>query len=162
MTIFDYLVLFVLICSIVISALNGFVKEGLSFLGWNVAFLVANAYGDALAKLLPDWFSNTTAVLITAYVVLFIGVKLLVMMLEKALQRMVEEGGYKTANRGLGALFGLGKGVVIVLAVTLLCGTTAIPQQPFWKQALLSPLAEAGVKMIMPLLPYSFARQIHF
>lgn len=162
MTIFDYLVLFVLICSVIISAFNGFVKEGLSFAGWNAAFWIANAYGEPLAKLLPDFFSSSTAVLIMAYLVLFIGVKLLAMMLEKALQRMVEEGGYKTANRGLGALFGLGKGIVIVLAVTLLCGTTAVPKQPFWKQAMLSPVAEAGVRMIMPLLPYGFARQIHF
>ncbi|RJX32081.1 MAG: CvpA family protein [Oxalobacter sp.] len=162
MTIFDYLVLFVLICSVVISAFNGFVKEGLSFAGWNAAFWIANAYGEALSKLLPDFFSNSAVLLITAYVVLFVGVKLLAMMLEKMLQRMVEEGGYKTANRGLGALFGLGKGIVIVLAVTLLCGATAVPQQAFWKQALLSPVAEAGVRMILPLLPYGFARQIHF
>ena len=162
MTIFDYLVLFVLVCSIVISALNGFVREGLSFAGWNAAFWIANAYGESLAKLLPDVFSNDTALLITSYVVLFVGVKLLAMMLEKMLQRMVEEGGYKTANRGLGAVFGLGKGVVIVLAVAILCGMTAIPKQPFWKDAMLSPVVEAGVRLIKPLFPYSFARQINF
>ena len=162
MTVFDYLVLFVLICSIVISMLNGFVKEGLSFAGWTAAFWIANVFGEPFSKLLPHFFDNDTVELIVAYLVLFIGVKLLARMLEKMLQRIVEEGGYKTANRSMGALFGLGKGVVIVLAVVLLCGTTAIPRQPFWRQALLSPVAEAGVRAILPLLPYRFARQIHF
>ncbi len=54
MTVFDYLVLFVLISSVVISTLRGLVKEILSLLGWIVAFVVANAYGAALAPLLAD------------------------------------------------------------------------------------------------------------
>jgi membrane protein required for colicin V production len=49
-----------------------------------------------------------------------------------------------------------------VIAVVMLCGTTAVPQQAFWKEAFLSPVAEAGVRMIKPLLPYSFARRINF
>ena len=44
MTIFDYLVLFVLVSSVVISTLRGLVKEILSLLGWIVAFVVANMY----------------------------------------------------------------------------------------------------------------------
>ena len=54
MTIFDYLVLFVLVSSVVISTLRGLVKEILSLLGWIVAFVVANAYGARLAPMLPE------------------------------------------------------------------------------------------------------------
>ncbi len=39
MTIFDYLVLFVLVSSVIISTLRGLVKEILSLLGWIVAFV---------------------------------------------------------------------------------------------------------------------------
>lgn len=162
MTVFDYLVLFVLICSILISTMNGLVKEALSLFGWIVAFLTANEFGEPLAKLLPDSLTDNTVRLIVAYVALFIGVRLLTMLLAKVLEGLIKAGGLTVADRGLGGLFGLARGVVMVMVVVLLCGMTAIPQQPFWKDALLSPLAETGAQTIKPFLPVSFARQIHF
>ncbi|MBS1169933.1 MAG: CvpA family protein [Burkholderiaceae bacterium] len=161
MTIFDYLVLFVLICSIVISTMRGLVKEILSLVGWVVAFIVANAYGAALAPLLPASWSGALR-LVVAYVALFIGVRLLMLLFGAAVAAMVKAGGLTVADRGLGGLFGLGRGMVIVLAVVLVCGMTAIPQQPFWKNALFSPLAETAARTVMPFLPGSFVRQVRF
>ena len=54
MTLFDYLVLFVLICSVVIGTMRGLVKEVLSLLSWIAAFTIANMYGEQLARLLPE------------------------------------------------------------------------------------------------------------
>ncbi len=162
MTVFDYLVLFVLVCSILISTMNGLVREGLSLFGWIVAFLAANAFGESLAKLLPESLTGNAVRLIVAYVALFIGVRLLTMLLGKVLEGLIKAGGLTVADRGLGGLFGLARGIVIVMVVVLLCGMTAVPQQPFWKNALLSPLAEAGARTIKPFLPVSFARQIRF
>ena len=51
MTIFDYLVLFILIASVVISMLRGLMKEILSLVSWIVAFVVANMFGADLAPL---------------------------------------------------------------------------------------------------------------
>jgi membrane protein required for colicin V production len=161
-TIFDYLVLFVLICSIVISTLRGLVKEVLSLLGWIAAFVIANAYSENLAMLLPDVISGNVARLIVAFVTLFIGVRLLIWLLTMAADEFIKASGLTLADRGLGSLFGLARGMVIVLAVVLLCGMTAIPQQPFWKDALLSPLAENAARTVKPFLPGDFARHVNF
>jgi membrane protein required for colicin V production len=161
-TIFDYLVLFVLICSVVISTLRGLVKEILSLAGWIAAFVVANAYGTALAPLLPDAIPGSTMRLIVAFIALFIGVRLLAGLLALALEAVVKASGLTLVDRGLGGLFGLARGCVIVLAAVLLCGMTAIPQQAFWKNALLSPLAETAAHTVLPLLPGDFARRIRF
>lgn len=162
MTIFDYLVLFVLVCSIVISTLRGLVKEILSLLSWVVSFVVANAYGEELARLLPHAVPGSTTRLIVAFVALFIGVRLLMMLLTMAIDAVIKASGLTLADRGLGGLFGLGRGVVIVLAAVLICGMTAIPQQPFWKEALLSPLAETAARTVKPFLPGDFARHVQF
>lgn len=162
MTIFDYLVLFVLICSIVISILRGLVKEMLSLLGWIVSFVVANAYGEDLAKLLPEVIPGAVARLIVAFIVLFIGVRLLMKLLTMAIEAAIKASGLTLADRGLGGLFGLARGLVIVLAVVLLCGMTAIPEQPFWKGAVLSPLAETAARTVKPFLPGDFARHVQF
>lgn len=162
MTIFDYLVLFVLICSVVVSVLRGLVKEILSLLGWIAALLVANAYGEGLARLLPEMIPGGVTRLIVAFVALFVGVKLLMKLLSMAVEAVIKASGLTLADRGLGGLFGFARGLVIVLSVVLVCGMTSIPQQPFWKGAMLSPLAETAARTVKPLLPGDFARHVQF
>lgn len=161
-TLFDYLVALVLVCSIVISTLRGLMKEILSLLGWVISFVLANMYSESLAKLLPESIPGGTTRLIVAFIVLFIGVKLLMALLMMAVDALIKASGLSIADRGLGGLFGLARGLVIVLAVVLICGMTAIPQQEFWKNALLSPLAESAALTVMPFLPGEFARHVHF
>ncbi|NMM38862.1 MAG: CvpA family protein [Glaciimonas sp.] len=162
MTIFDYLVLFVLLCSIVISTMRGLLKEVLSLLGWVVSFVVANAYGAKLAALLPEIIPGSTLRLIVGFIVLFIGTRLLMSLLTMAVDAVVNASGLKVIDRGLGGLFGLGRGVVIVLAVALLCGMTSIPQQPFWTDALLSPLVESAARTVQQFLPGDIVRHVKF
>lgn len=162
MTVFDFLVLFVLICSIIISTFRGLVKEVLSLVSWIAAFVVANAYSEDLAIMLPDMIAGNMMRLIVAFVALFLGVRLLMALLSLAVEAMVKAGGLTVADRGLGGLFGLGRGIVIVLSVVLLCGMTSIPQQAFWKEALFSPLAETAAMTVKPFLPGDVARHVNF
>jgi membrane protein required for colicin V production len=161
-TIFDYVVLFVLITSIIVSTLRGLVKEMLSLLGWIVAFVVANAYGPELSTMLPPAIPGETVRLIVAFLALFIGVRIMMGLLSMAVSALVEAGGMTLADRGLGGLFGLGRGLVIVLAGVILCGMTSIPQQDFWRQALFSPIAETGVRTVKPFLPAAVAQHVQF
>ena len=162
MTIFDYLVLFVLAASVVISTLRGLVKEILSLVSWVVAFVVANAYSAALAPMLPSMIPGDAVRMMAAFVVLFLGVRILMGLLMLAVDALVKAGGLSVADRGLGGLFGLARGIVIVLAAVILCGMTSVPQQPFWQDALLSPLAETGAQTVRPFLPGSLAQYIKF
>ncbi|TFW10281.1 CvpA family protein [Oxalobacteraceae bacterium OM1] len=162
MTVFDYLVIFVLVCSVVISTLRGLVREILSLLAWVAAFVVANAYGEQVAHWLPEAVPGSATRLIVAFLALFIGVRLLMMLLTMAIDAAVKAAGLSLADRGLGGLFGLARGVVIVLAIVLVCGMTAIPKQPFWREALLSPLAETAARTVKPFLPGDLARHVQF
>ena len=162
MTIFDYVVLFILIASVVISTLRGLVKEILSLVSWVVAFVVANMYGAQLAPLLPDVIPGDASRLIVSYVALFLGVRLLMGLLTMAIDAMVKATGLSLADRGLGGLFGLARGTVIVLAAVILAGMTDLPKQPLWKNALLSPMAETGARTVRPFLPAALARHIQF
>jgi membrane protein required for colicin V production len=161
-TIFDYLVLLVLFASIVISMMRGLVKEILSLVSWVIALVVANLYGEALAGLLPNMIPGRATRLIVAFIALFVAVKLLMVLLTMAVDSVIKAGGLSIADRGLGGLFGLARGVVIVLAAVLLCGMTAIPQQAFWKNALLRPLTETLARTAMPFLPGSVVSHVKF
>ena len=162
MTIFDYVVLFILVSSVVISTMRGLVKEILSLVGWVAAFIVANAFGAKLAPMLPSVIPGEALRLIVAFIALFLGVRVLMGLLALAIGALIEASGLTLADRGLGGLFGLGRGIVIVLAGVILCGMTSIPQQAFWKDALLSPLAETGARTVKPFLPAAFAQHVQF
>lgn len=162
MTLFDYLVLFVLIASVIISMLRGLIREILSLLGWVVAFVVANAYGAVLAKMLPELIPGDVVRLMVAFVVLFFGVRLLMGLFIMLLDALIKASGLSLVDRGLGGLFGLARGLVIVLSAVILCGMTSLPQQAFWKNALLSPLAEEAVRTVKPYLPDAYAKQVKF
>ena len=162
MTIFDYLVLFVLAASIIISTLRGLVKEILSLVSWIVAFVVANMFGARLAPMLPAMIPGEMVRLIVAFVALFIGVRLLMGLLMMAVDALIKASGLSLADRGLGGLFGLARGIVIVLAAVIVAGMTDLPKQAFWTQAMLSPMAETGVRTVKPFLPASLSRHVNY
>jgi len=162
MTMFDYLVLFVLGCSVMIGLFRGLVKEVVSLLSWVVALVVANAYGANLAALLPQAIPGQAMRLIIAFIALFIGVRLLMMLLALALDSLISAVGLTMADRALGGLFGFLRGVVLVVAAVLLCGMTDIPRQEFWKNAQLRPAVESTAREIIPFLPDNIARYIRF
>ncbi|MDB5960646.1 MAG: colicin production protein [Massilia sp.] len=162
MTVFDYVVLCILAASVVISTLRGLVREILSLVSWVVAFVVANLYGAQLAPMLPSMIPGDAVRLMVAFVALFLGVRILMGLLSMAIGALITASGLSLADRGLGGLFGLARGIVIVLFGVILCGMTSIPQQDFWKHALLSPMAETGVRTVKPFLPADFAQHVHF
>lgn len=162
MTYFDYAVLFILICSIVISTFNGFVKEALALSGWVAGFVVANTFGAQFSMMLPEAIGNGSMRLIVAFIVLFLGTRIAAGLLSKAMSILVKTTGLTVADRGLGGLLGLGRGLVIVLTLVMLCGMTAVPQQTFWKRAMFSPLAETAAHTVMPFLPVGVSSRIRF
>ena len=142
--------------------MRGLVKEILSLTSWVVALVVANRYGAELAVLLPTLIPGSVTRLIVAFIALFVGVRLLMWLLTMAIDSIIKASGLTVADRGLGGLFGLARGLVIILAVVLVCGMTAIPQQGFWKEALFSPLAETAARTVKPFLPGDFAKHVRF
>jgi len=161
-TLFDYIVVLILVCSVVISMMRGLIKEILSLVSWVVAFVVANAYSELLAGWLPTVFPGQIVRLIVAFIALFIGVRLLMALVMMAVDALINATGLSLADRGLGGLFGLARGCVLVLAGVLVCGMTTMPQQAFWKDALFSPLAETAAQTVIPFLPASISSHVRF
>ncbi|NHZ36620.1 CvpA family protein [Massilia rubra] len=161
MTEFDYVVLVILVPSCVIGILRGLVKEILSLISWVVAFVVANAFGAQLAPML-SMIPGETVRLMVAFVALFLGARIVMGLIMMAVDLMVKATGLSPVNRLLGAVFGLARGMVIVLAAVILCGMTDLPKQAFWTGALSSPMAEQGARLIKTFLPPELARHVQF
>jgi membrane protein required for colicin V production len=162
MTWLDAVVAAVLISSIIISVIRGLVREILSVLGWIAAFVVANRFAENLAVMLPAAVPGVTVRLITAFAILFIGTLIIAALVSAAIGMLLKASGLVLADRGLGGLFGLARGVLIILTAVILAGLTTLPRQPYWRESFSAPLAEQAVRSIKPLLPDAWAEHVHY
>ncbi len=162
MTLFDYAVLAILLVSVIISVLRGLVREILSLIGWVAAFVAANLFSSDVAELLPAVLGHPVLRLIVAFLLLLLGGALLMAIINWGILRAIAAAGMQLADRGLGGLFGLARGLVIVVALVMVGGMTRAPQMDFWKDAIFASLTEAAVKTVLPFLPADIAGKVKF
>jgi membrane protein required for colicin V production len=162
MTGFDYAVLIVIGLSLLIGVLRGAVKEVLSLFGWVAAFLVANTFAGQLAPALSPLIINPALQTVAVYAALFIVTLFLVMLLKIAMSELIKTLGLGALDRFLGLFVGFARGALITLIGVLVAGMTALPREPFWRQAVSSPWFETLAVAVKPSLPEEIARRINF
>jgi membrane protein required for colicin V production len=162
MTLFDYAVLLILAASIVVSVLRGLVREILSLIGWIAAFVVASLFAEDVAQLMAATLDPKGIGLVAGFMIVLVGMALVSAIVSWGIMKAIAAAGMSLADRGLGGLFGLGRGLIIVVALAIVCGMTPVPQQPFWKQAMFSPLVETMVETVRPFLPAEVASRVKF
>jgi membrane protein required for colicin V production len=130
------------------------VKEVASLAVWVVAVVGASRLAHFPAELLPPWLSaplqQTVGFLIVLVLILIIG-KLITM----ALKELVSAAGVGTLDRILGTGFGLARGGLIVIVLSVLAAMTSLPTQPAWKTAKTRSFLELGIRTAAPWLPAS-------
>ncbi len=162
MTIFDYAVLGVLAVSMLLSVMRGAVRELLSLAGWVVAFMAAKSLAANFAPLLPASIEDESLRMSVAFVAIFLAALLAMGLVAMLASAMIKTVGLGLVDRLLGSLFGLVRGLLIVLLVVLSAGLTTLPQEPFWQKALLSKPLETAVQVMMPWLPQDLSERIHY
>ena len=66
------------------------------------------------------------------------------------------------ANDGLGAVFGIARGVVLVLVFVLFAGLTALPRMNWWQNSALAPMLATGAMALAPWLPSEWAQRLDY
>lgn len=163
LTLFDYLVMVIISLSLILGLFRGMVKEVLSLVNWALAFYVANTYGEQLIVYL-DWTQALSPAMkaLVGCAAAFLASMIVGSIIIGLLGRIISAAGLGFMDRGLGGVFGLGRGVIIVLTLVTAAGFTSLPKQPFWRDAVLSPYAEDAMREIKPHLPESVAKWVRY
>src|SRR5690348_1549742 len=111
----DIAILAVLVLSVAWGIWRGFVREVLSLVGWVVAFLAANAVAAPLGEALPDSIARPEIRVLIAFVVVFVFTLSATTLVAMLVSKLFKRAGLGGVDRTLGALFGLARGVVILL-----------------------------------------------
>jgi len=160
MTTLDWILLAVVGLSLLVGLWRGLVYELLSVLGWVASFFVAQWLAPAVALRLPlDSLSDSAR-----YAAAFAGVFVLAVfaagLVSVLLRKLVAAVGLRPVDRLLGAAFGLVRGLVLLLALTVVVEMTQIKTAPWWQEAASTPWLSAGLSGLKPALPERFARYL--
>jgi membrane protein required for colicin V production len=157
---FDWIALGVLLISMLVGAWRGLVYEVLSVLTWVAAFFLAQMFAPALAPSLPMSGSPEPLRYAAAFVLVFVGVAFATGLLVWLIKKMVEAVGLRPIDRSLGAVFGLLRGVVLLLAAAVVVGMSPMKNAAWWGESTAAPLLVAALKNLKPVLPQEFAKYI--
>ena len=161
MTAFDYGVIAILVASLALGLWRGLVGEVLSLVAWVLAILAAWQFG-------PDIGAPRTAIadpafrLMAGYALVLFAVLGGLALVKLALRGLLKALGLSAADRLLGVLFGLARGVLIVLILVAAGGMTSAPKQEWWAKAQFSPPLETAVLVSKPWLPPELAKRIRY
>ena len=156
----DWILLAVLALSLLLGLWRGIVQEVLSLAGWVAAFYVSQLYAPMAAAWLPMEGSSQMLRYAAGFVVVFVAVLVATVLVSFVIKKLISAVGLGPLDRLLGSLFGLMRGVVILLAVTVLVGMTPMRETLAWKQAQGAQWLQQFLHVLKPVLPADFGKYL--
>ncbi len=156
----DWVLLAVLATSVVVGLVRGFVFELLSLAGWLVAWFGAQWAAPQVAPQLPLGAPGSALNLAAAFALVFIAAMLLWALLARLVRMLIHATPLSVPDRLLGAVFGVLRGGVLLLAVAMVVALTPAAQSTAWRSAQGGRWLAEALQSLKPLLPDSAARLI--
>lgn len=160
MALLDWVFIAVLLLSLLVGILRGLVYEVLSLASWVAAFFLAQWFAPDLAARLPMAGATEVVRYAVAFALVFIAAVFAASLLTWLVSKLFQAAGLRPADRALGAVFGLLRGVVVLLAAAVLVAMTPMKADPWWTGSTGAAWATAAVKGIKPVLPQEFGRYL--
>jgi len=160
MTGLDYAIIGIMLVSLLLGLWRGLVYEVLSLLGWPLAFVLSRMFAADLEPLLP--ISQEVARVALAYALVFIVVLIVWGMLVWLFAKLIKAVGLGVLDSVLGGVFGLLRGVLVILVLVWLAGMSDLPEQALWREAQFSRMAEDVAMQTKVWLPDNIAQRIHY
>lgn len=162
MTLFDYIVLGVVALSLLIGVWRGVVSEILALVAWIAAFLVARIWAVPAGELIAPGLAEPLGRQLAGFIAVFVVVLVLFALARWLLSLLLKVVGLGPLDRLLGAVFGVARGLLVIWVGVLLAGLTPLPQQAWWRLAIMAPPLETAVLAAKPWLPPELSKRIRY
>ena len=156
----DWALLCVLAASCLLGLWRGVIRETVAVLAWGLGFVLSAKYAVQLAPTLSLTGMSENAQYALAWVLIFLCVWVGLSVLSLVVQRLVSLVGLGLLDRLFGAVFGLLRGGIVLMALSVLVGFTPIKQSDAWVQSWLAQSADKGVHLLKPVLPVELERLV--
>jgi membrane protein required for colicin V production len=157
----DWILLGVLLASMVVGLWRGLVYEVLSLAGWVAAFVVAQWLAADVIVWLPFVQGAPISVqYAVAFALVFVVTVFVAGLVSWLIKKLVETVGLRPVDRTLGAVFGLARGLVLLLALTVVLQLTGLSRDAWWSTAQGPVWLELVLTGLKPMLPQIFVEYL--
>jgi membrane protein required for colicin V production len=154
-TLLDVILLVVMLISALLAMVRGFMREVLSIASWAAAALLTLYSYPKLKPVVLQYFSNDIVASAVTIGGVFLGTLLVVSIVTIKISDMILDSRVGALDRTLGFLFGLGRGLIIVV-VAFLFFAWLVPDrsQPEWVRGAKSKVVlQSTGQWLMSMLP---------
>lgn len=152
----DWILAAVLLASLLVGAWRGLVYEVMSVIGWLAAFGLAQWYAADVAQRLPMQSAGESLRYAAGFVIVFVASVFVSGLISALLRKLISVIGLRPVDRLLGSGFGLFRGVILLLALTVVLHLTSMAQSDWWQNSQGGPVLSALLKGLKPVLPAHF------
>jgi membrane protein required for colicin V production len=160
MTKTDWICLAVLGVSTVWGLWRGLASELLGLLSWLAAFVLAQWYGEAAASWLPMAGAPELLRVSAGFVLVFVLSVIAGSLLAFVLRSALSAAGLGPADRALGAVFGAGRGVLVLLVFSVVVALTPWRDDPAWSESRTAAVSDTVLRGLMPWLSPGFSKYL--
>jgi membrane protein required for colicin V production len=150
----------ILLLSVVVGLVRGFVFELLSLAGWIAAWFAAQWFAPLVAPHIPVGAPGSALNLGAAFAITFIVALVVWALVSQLVRLLIHATPLSIPDRLLGAVFGLVRGVVLLLAVTTVVGFTPLAKSAAWQQSRGATALHAALAALLPLLPPQVSKHL--
>ena len=160
MAVLDWVFGAVLLVSFLVGAWRGLVFEVLSLITWVAAFILAQWFAPDVAQMLPMSGAGEAVRYAAGFVLTFVAAVFAGGLVAVLVKKLISVAGLAPADRMLGAVFGLVRGVVGLLALTVVVAMTPLKKSLWWTESIGSGVLSAAIKGLKPVLPQEFGKYL--
>lgn len=136
----DWVIVAIVAISGVVSLWRGFVREALSLIIWMAAIAISLFFSDVLSAHLSVWIDAPSVRKMAAFAGLFVATLIVGGIVSHIVAALVKITGLTGTDRVLGMVFGVARGLLLVLALLILVPEVLpIDQDVWWTESTLIP-----------------------
>jgi membrane protein required for colicin V production len=158
----DCAALGVIAISVAWGVWRGLVREVVSLAGWIIAFLAANLLAGPAGDALPESLGGPDVRVLVAFIGIFIVALAFATLVALLLRKMLKAAGLGGLDRTLGGIFGVARGLLVIVALGLLAGLTRLPADPAWKDSVTGPMLARTAAQLRPWLPPKLSERLRY
>ena len=162
MTPFDLAILAVILLSTLFAFLRGVVRELIALVAWVVGFVGAIAFAPTVGAWIPEIPGYPAVRYQIAFAVILIAALVIGAIIAGPLARVIRAAGLGFVDRFLGSIFGMLRGLLVIVGFVLVAGLTTLPRADWWQNSALAPAFITGALALKPWLPERWAERLDY
>jgi len=160
MNVVDAVLATAMLLSMMLGAWRGFLYEVFSLLGWVAAFVLAKWFAADAAAWLPLQGASEALKTVVGFLAVFVASAFGFGLVSWLVRKVAEKVGLRPVDRVLGSLFGMARGLILLVFAAFVVGLTPWARESVWLESRLAQVLMVMANQARVLLPEEFLKVV--